>query len=338
MDWVDGRNPWSETTNDHGVAVERARERCEEAPDPVVHVLDGPVGLGRARPVEVLEAVRRQEVDEEQVRRVAREDVHRHVRHHRVLHEPLRELRPFPLAVHGKAERAELGPDVGRGLGLEHALVLEERKVPVERRRMARGGPVDRGGLETGIVRPIADRGHAQERRRVVDRIAGQVLHPARLPVQDVVAGHAVSLGADAGDEAHVGRPRRRWEHRLHPGRDDPALREPAKIGDPRARIPPVESREPVDADHDGLRHGSARAPAYTSRTRRACRVSDLGGLNAGLVPCTVWSARPKAGRWASVPARNSSALSGTSMLRNRPAAGPATRGHHEEGEHVPAT
>jgi hypothetical protein len=147
----------------HGVAVERALEGCEEAPDPIVHVLDGPVGLGRARAVEVLEAVRRQEVDEEQVRRVAREDVHRHIRHHRVLHEPLRELRPFPLTVHRKAERAELGPDVGRGLGLEHALILEEWQIPVERRRVAGSGPVDRGSLETGIVRAIANRGHAQE-------------------------------------------------------------------------------------------------------------------------------------------------------------------------------
>jgi hypothetical protein len=38
------------------------------------------------------------------------------------------------------------------------------------------------------------------------------------------------------------------------------------------------------------------------------------------------------------LPAPNSSAPSGTSMLRNRPAAGTATRGHHEEGEHVPVT
>ena len=241
------------------------RQGREELPEEPVHVVDRPVRLRRARAVQVLEAVDAEEVQEHQPRLVATPDVRRELGHHRVLQEALGQLRPLALAVERIPERRELGPDGARGLGLEHALVLEERQVEVEPARLARGWPVDRRGPEAGRVRDVVDRRGAQEVGRVVDGVAGEVFARAGAAVEDAVADDAVAVGRHAGDEAHVGRPGRAREHGLHPGGDDAPLREGAEPGHARRGIPEVEGGQAVDADDDRPR----RAHAESSRGGR---------------------------------------------------------------------
>jgi hypothetical protein len=65
------------------------RQRGEEPRDQPIDVLDGPVGLRRARPVHMLEAVRAKEVDQKQVGAVLEGDVGGQIGHHRVLEEAL---------------------------------------------------------------------------------------------------------------------------------------------------------------------------------------------------------------------------------------------------------
>ena len=237
------------------------RQGRDESLDEPVHVVDRPVGLRRARPVEVLEAVHAQEVDEQEPRCPAVPDVAREVGHHGVLQESFRQLRPLALAVERVAERRELGPDRARGLGLEHALVLEERQVEMERGRVARRGPVDRRGREPRGVGVVVDRGRAQEVRRVVNGIAREVLGRPRPSVEDAVADHAVPVRRHPRDEARVRRPGRAGEHGLHACGDDPALREGAEPRHPRRGVGPVERRQPVDADDDRLPRDHATTP-----------------------------------------------------------------------------
>ena len=99
-----------------------------------------------------------------------------HAADHLVLEEALRQERPLALPVHRVAERGQLFPHRPRGLSLEHALVLEEGQVEVERGRVAGGRPVHRRGAQARGVGEIVDGRRAQQRGRVVDGIAGEVL------------------------------------------------------------------------------------------------------------------------------------------------------------------
>ena len=235
-----------------------AGKALEDAPDQTVDVLERPVRLRRAGTVEVLEAVDAEEVHEQQIGRVTMHDVRGEASHHRVLHEALRELRPLALTIHGVAKRGELLPHHARRLRLEHALILEERQIEVERAGVARRRPVDGGRAHSCCVGTVVYGRRAQQIGRVVDGIAGEIFRRARPAVQDVIGDDAVDTRAHPGHEARVRGPRRAREHGLHAGGDGAPLGEAAQRGQTRLWITPVEGREPVDADHDDavLRHG----------------------------------------------------------------------------------
>ena len=218
---------------------DRSGQRGEEAADETIDVLERPVGLRRARPVEVLEAIDAAEVDEEQVGLVPPRHVRRDAADHLVLVKALGKLGPLALPVQRVAGRAQLFPHAPRSLRLEHALVLEERQIEVERGRVACGGPVNGRRPKAGSVSQVVDGRRAQESGRVVDGIARQVLRLERAAVQDVVGDHAKCERPAARHQAHVGRLRGAREHGLHAGSQHTALREPTEHRQARGRPQP---------------------------------------------------------------------------------------------------
>ena len=212
---------------DRGAVGDGGGQRTEKPSDEAVDVLDRPVRLRRARPVQVLEAIDTQEMNQHEPGLVASRDVSGDAADHLVLVESLGQLGPFPLTMHRVTERSQLLPHGARGVSLEHALVLEERQVEIERRGMSRGRPVDGRRAHSGLMRAVVDGRGSQQSGRVVDGIAGEVLGASSASVQDVVGDDAMDAGAHARHQAHVRGPRRGRKHGLH------AVGHHAKLGEP---------------------------------------------------------------------------------------------------------
>jgi len=227
-------------------------------------------------------AVGAQEVDHEHVRRVAVRGVDGDVGHHRVLHEALGEQSPLALALEREAGRFQLVPDRADRVGLEHALILEEGQVEGERGRVARGRPIDGGDTPAGGGRAIVQGGGRQQRARVVDRIAGEVLGAACRPVQHVVADDAVTRRSHAGYQAHVRGPRRAREDRRHAVGDGAALGERPESRRSHVRIAPVEVGEAVDRDQEDERRAQR---CVRARSMRSSSPSAIGFVTCASNP-----------------------------------------------------